>query len=208
MTKISVSGGVLTVEIQGLHQLWAFTRSIRVPMAHVRGATADPGIVHEPKGLRAPGIHVPGAVIGTFRRDGETHFWDVRSGAQAVVIELTDENYDRLIVDVEDPRHTVDVINDAVQIWSASGSPAAEFAQTPQHRWMTRTQWKAALAGAVVIECAFKAAMLVDIERRPTRDLRGSKSMWRVLAFIHFLGPLAYFAAGRRHRPARCTRNL
>ena len=115
MARLSVSDDLLTVEGQGLHQLWAWKRRIRVPLAHVRGATADPGIVAEPKGLRGPGLNVPGAaVIGTFHRDGDKHFWDVRAGADAVVIELTGESYDRLIVDVEDPRSTVEIINCAL----------------------------------------------------------------------------------------------
>jgi len=115
MARIRVTDDLLSVELQGLHQLWAFKRRIRVPLNHVRGATADPGIVHEPKGLRAPGLHVPGvAVIGTFHRDNEKHFWDVRSGAHTVVIELTEEKYDRLIIDVQDPRATVDAINHAI----------------------------------------------------------------------------------------------
>ena len=115
MASVSVTDDLLTVDVQGLHRLWAFKRRIRVPLAHVRGATPDPGIVHEPKGLRAPGLHVPGAaVIGTFHRDGETHFWDVRVGTHTIVFELADETYNRLIIDVEDPRTTVDTINRAV----------------------------------------------------------------------------------------------
>lgn len=111
---------MLTVEVRGLHQVWAFKCRLRVPLAHVRGATADPGIVHESKGLRGPGLHVPGgAVVGTFHH-GQKHFWDVRSGAKAVVIELTGETYDRLIVDVTDPRAAVEAINAAMP---RSGAP-------------------------------------------------------------------------------------
>ena len=54
MASVSITDDLLTLDMQGLHQLLAFKRRIRVPLAHVRGATADPGIVHEPKGLRAP----------------------------------------------------------------------------------------------------------------------------------------------------------
>ena len=115
MASVNVTDDLLTVDLKGLHRLWAFTRRIRVPLAHVRGATPDPGIVHEPKGRRAPGLHVPGlAVIGTFYCDGQKHFWDVRDGAHAIVIELANETYDRLVVDVKDPRTTVDTINRAV----------------------------------------------------------------------------------------------
>lgn len=112
--RVSITQGWIDVRMQGLHRLWGFKRGIRVPMAHVRGATADPGVVAEPKGLRAPGLHVPRlAVIGTFHRDGERHFWDVRNGARAIVIELVDEHYDRLIVEVDDPRSVVDAVNQA-----------------------------------------------------------------------------------------------
>lgn len=114
MARVSITDDQLTVAPQGLHKLWGFKSRIRVPLEHVRGATADPGIVHEPKGLRAPGLYVPGvATIGTFYREGEKHFWDVRHGSGAIVIELVDESYTRLVVEVDHPRSTVDAINQA-----------------------------------------------------------------------------------------------
>lgn len=114
MARVSITDDLLTVELQGLHRLWAFKRRLRVPLAHVRGATADPGMARERKGLRAPGLHLPGAaVIGTFHRDGERHFWDVVGSAGVVVIELVDEAYDRLVVEVEQPRDVTDAINRA-----------------------------------------------------------------------------------------------
>ncbi len=199
MSRISVSDGALTVDVQGLHQLWALTRRIRVPLSHVRGATADPGIVEEPKGLRSPGLHMPGsAVVGTFTRDGETHFWDLRSGSRAVVIELTGEPYDRLIIDVEDPRSTVDMINGAVHDFTSSNSPDVEFSESPHRPPLSSPQWKIALLGAIVIDGVLKVAMLVDVSRRPRRSLRGSKRTWRALALVNFFGPLAYFTIGRR----------
>jgi len=115
MTRVTTTDEVLDVELQGLHRLWALKRRIRVPLAQVRGATVDPGMVSEPKGVRAPGLHVPGvAVVGTFTRDGERTFWDVGSGANAVVIELSGASYDRLVVEVDDPRAVADGVNRAL----------------------------------------------------------------------------------------------
>ena len=115
MALVRITGDRLVVELQGLHKLWALKSRIDVPLAHVRGATVDPGIVREPKGIRAPGLHIPGAAaIGTFRRDGEKHFWDVRGGSHAVVVQLDDESYDRLVVEVADPHAVVDEINRAI----------------------------------------------------------------------------------------------
>ncbi|MGW2182373.1 hypothetical protein ACWCXX_30650 [Streptomyces sp. NPDC001732] len=115
MAHISIADNNLIVEIEGLDKLWALKSRLTIPLAHVRGATADPGIVKEPKGLRSPGTHLPGVVTaGTFHVDGERVFWDVRDPAKAVVIQLADERYARLVIQVSDPRATVALVEDAL----------------------------------------------------------------------------------------------
>jgi hypothetical protein len=54
---------------------------------------------------------------------------------------------------------------------------------------------------AGVAEAGLKTAMLIDIKRRPASQIRGSKWLWTALAFVNFLGPVSYFAFGRRRRP-------
>ncbi|MGW2376545.1 hypothetical protein [Kitasatospora sp. NPDC001683] len=115
MAHVSIDGDNLIVEIEGLDKLWALKSRLTIPLAHVRGATTDPGIAKEPKGLRAPGTHVPGVVTaGTFHIDGERIFWDVRDPAKAVVIQLADERYARLVIEVGDPRATVALVEGAL----------------------------------------------------------------------------------------------
>ncbi|MBH5338104.1 hypothetical protein IHE55_26320 [Streptomyces pactum] len=118
MAKIAVDRehGLLTAEFSGLDKLWAIKSRLEVPLAHVRGATHDPGIAREPKGIRVGGTHIPGVVTaGRFRRDGERLFWNVRNPSKAVVIELADdEAYDRLVIEVEDPRATVALIEGVI----------------------------------------------------------------------------------------------
>jgi len=115
MAHVRVDGDNLLVEIEGLDKLWAFKSRLEIPLTNVRGATADPGIVTEPKGIRAPGAHVPGVITaGTFHIDGERVFWDVHDASKAVVIELDDERYARLIIEVADPRATVTFIERAI----------------------------------------------------------------------------------------------
>ncbi|MGL5827526.1 MAG: hypothetical protein ACRCYU_22380 [Nocardioides sp.] len=111
MAQVSINGDTLVVEIEGLDKLWALKSRLVIPLANVRGATADPGAVRERKGLRAPGTHIPGMVVaGTFHVDGERVFWDVHDAAKAVVIELADQRYARLVVQVPDPWTTVSLI--------------------------------------------------------------------------------------------------
>ena len=83
-TRVTVTPTELIVEPRGLDKLWSFRRRIVVPLSHVRGATHDPGMKHEPRGLRAPGLGLPSKLAGTFRRDGERHFRPMRAaGCQA-----------------------------------------------------------------------------------------------------------------------------
>ncbi|QDY08099.1 hypothetical protein FJK98_13825 [Micromonospora sp. HM134] len=115
MASVRIEGDDLVVEIEGMDRLWSLKSRLVIPLANVRGATADPGIAAEPKGLRAPGTSLPGVITaGTFHQDGERVFWNIRDGARAVVIELADEHYARLVVEVVDPAATVALIEQAV----------------------------------------------------------------------------------------------
>ena len=107
---------LLTAEFQGLDKLWTLKSRLEIPLAHVRGATHDPGIAREPKGIRVAGTYLPGVITaGRFRHDGERLFWDVKNPAKAVVIELADaESYDRLVIEVDDPRATVALIEQSI----------------------------------------------------------------------------------------------
>lgn len=42
------------------------------------------------------------------------------------------------------------------------------------------------------------SAALVDIWRRPEEKIRGSKRLWALVAFVNFVGPIAYFSFGRK----------
>uniref|UniRef100_A0AAU3H8L8 Bacterial Pleckstrin homology domain-containing protein n=1 Tax=Streptomyces sp. NBC_01401 TaxID=2903854 RepID=A0AAU3H8L8_9ACTN len=115
MALIRVEGDNLVVVIEGLDKLWSFKGSLTVPLANVRGATADPGISTDPKGIRAPGSHVPGVITaGTFHQHGEKVFWNVRDASKAVVVELTGEKYARLVLQVDNPRAAVALIENAL----------------------------------------------------------------------------------------------
>lgn len=49
-----------------------------------------------------------------------------------------------------------------------------------------------------VVQVALLGAALVDIWRRPEEEIRGNKRVWALVAFVNFVGPIAYFAFGRR----------
>ena len=49
-----------------------------------------------------------------------------------------------------------------------------------------------------VVEVVLAAAALLDLRRRPAALVKGPKWVWRALSFVNIIGPLAYFALGRR----------
>ena len=70
---------------------------------------------------------------------------------------------------------------------------------------MTRRRWselsgrqQAAIVAAVVVQEILAAATLLDLRRRPSAQIRGSKRLWMAAAFVNFVGPLTYFTVGRR----------
>jgi hypothetical protein len=54
-----------------------------------------------------------------------------------------------------------------------------------------------------IVEAALKAAMLMDLRRRPPEQVNGSKRLWGWSALINSAGlvPMSYFLFGRRRTP-------
>ncbi len=100
----------------GADQLWAFKSSLEIPLRHVAGIRADPSVAHGWwHGWKMPGTSVPGVITaGTFYQDGKRVFWDVHHPDNTVVIELHDERYSELIVEVANPEITVQTITAAL----------------------------------------------------------------------------------------------
>ena len=69
-------------------------------------------------------------------------------------------------------------------------------------RWSDLSERSRRLIIATAIgEAILKAAVLIDLRRRPASQIRGSKRLWSVVAVLlnsAGLGSLSYFAFGRR----------
>jgi hypothetical protein len=116
MVDLSISGGNLVLRVRGGDQLWAFKSSLEIPLAHVAEIRTDPAIAHGWwHGLRVPGTNIPGVLTaGTFYQDGKRVFWDVHNPDNTIVIELKDERYNELIVEVADPATAVKLVKAAL----------------------------------------------------------------------------------------------
>jgi hypothetical protein len=54
------------------------------------------------------------------------------------------------------------------------------------------------IIAAGVVQLSLAAAALMDLRRRPSEQVRGSKRLWAAATMVNFVGPLAYFLFGRR----------
>ncbi len=57
---------------------------------------------------------------------------------------------------------------------------------------------RAWLLAAASAELSLKIAALIDITRRPADRIRGPKALWRAAMAVNLLGPVSYFAIGRK----------
>lgn len=119
MTRVEITGSCLKVEILGWDKLWSFKSRLNFPIEHVVEVRRwekerDGGWGF--RGLRAPGTSLPGVIVaGTYHRKGEHIFYDVHKYDNAIVIELRDEWYARMIVEVPDPEATLQLIQNALK---------------------------------------------------------------------------------------------
>jgi hypothetical protein len=125
MTRIEIAEGRLKVEILGWDKIWAFKSRLDLPMEHVVGARRwekeKDGGWWVFRGIRAPGTNLPGVILaGTYHRKGERVFYDVHDFGQAIVIELKDERYARLVVEVAEREGILRLIPNALSFAAAS----------------------------------------------------------------------------------------
>lgn len=69
----------------------------------------------------------------------------------------------------------------------------------PKQRWSDLPPARRrAIVALGIAQVSFQLAALLDLRRRAASQVRGSKRAWVAASFVNWLGPLAYFAWGRR----------
>jgi hypothetical protein len=122
MVEISVEGDRAVFTVLGWHKLWSLRSRLEIPLAHVRDVHADPSPACW--GWFQEGQKVDGVVggiawpnvfrAGRFYQDGGWVFWDVRHPENTIVVELHDETYQKLVVEVADPAAAVQLLKQAL----------------------------------------------------------------------------------------------
>jgi hypothetical protein len=113
--SVEVSGDSLVVHVAGADRLWAIKSRLEIPLANVVSAAAASAEAHGwLQGIRVGGAHIPGVFsAGRFYSDGQLVFWDVHDADKAIGVELRDERYARLVIEVADPEAEIRRITQA-----------------------------------------------------------------------------------------------
>ncbi len=101
MATLQLTPPTLFLRFTRGEKITGFLRDVEVPLAAVRSVevVADP--LTAMRGLRAPGLALPGLrKVGTWRRPGERTLVCVHRGQAAVRIRLEGQRYDVLLVGV------------------------------------------------------------------------------------------------------------
>lgn len=103
MARIERVGDQLTVRLGTWEKVAGLRGDLRIPVSAVTAVQVEKDPLSAVRGIRAPGLHVPGRVkIGTWRRSGRKTFAVARRGLPAVRLDLAGQRHDRLIVSVAD----------------------------------------------------------------------------------------------------------
>jgi hypothetical protein len=111
MATLRTDDGDLVVEPSALEKAEAVHGDVRVSLAAVRQvrAVTDPWPVL--RGIRAPGTGLPGVIaVGTRRGDFGSDFAVVHGKGPAVVVDLGEAKYSRLVITVENAESVADEI--------------------------------------------------------------------------------------------------
>jgi hypothetical protein len=116
LVELSIGEGKLMLHVRGADKLWSFKSSLEIQLVHIAAVRADPEVARGWwHGIRMPGTNLPGMIIaGTFYQDGKRVFWDVHDPEKTIVIDLHDERFNQLVVEVADPESAVKLIQNAL----------------------------------------------------------------------------------------------
>jgi len=120
MVDMEVREGNLVLHVRGADQFWALKSTLEIPLQHIAGVRADAEIARGWwHGFKLAGADIPGVLhAGTFYQHGKRIFWDVHDPEKTIVIDLCDERYAELIVEVADPASAIAMVRPYCQ-----GSP-------------------------------------------------------------------------------------
>ena len=112
MVTIEKQSDKFIFKIKGLHKLWALKSQITIPKDNIIKAYPNKEKLNWIMGLRMPGTNIPGVITaGTYIvKDGKI-FCDVSNYKKSIVVELKDEFYKKLVIEVDNVENALSILD-------------------------------------------------------------------------------------------------
>lgn len=111
MITISRQENNFIFEVNGMHKLWALKSQLTIPAEHILNAHQDSESIKGWRGWKLPGTFIPSIITaGTFYKDGKKIFWDASNIEKCIIVDLKDEDYNQLIIEVENPASSIAIL--------------------------------------------------------------------------------------------------
>jgi len=116
MAEVELTTDTLVIHAQVRDRILTFRSRLEVPLTYVVGAEVDPEIARAWwGGFESSGLQVPQVgTVSSLYKDGGRVFWNVHHPEKNVVIQLRDEKYTQLVIEVKEPATTVATIQKAI----------------------------------------------------------------------------------------------
>ena len=114
MVELTVEGDLAVFRVVSWYGRWAIPslREVRVPLAHIHGARHERPPTPLMKGWTNLGCWISGVItFGSYQVRGERHFYDVMDWNKVLVVDVHNDSYRRLAVQVDDPPAAVRLLN-------------------------------------------------------------------------------------------------
>lgn len=111
MVQITKKQNLITVAILGFHKIWSLKHQLRIQANDIVAVYQNEAELNDFKGIRF-GTFIPYLITaGTFYWKGKRNFWDVMNKKNTIIIELKNNQFNKLYLEVENPTATINLLN-------------------------------------------------------------------------------------------------
>jgi hypothetical protein len=102
MNILTISKDTVHIEIKGWDKIWAFKGALDIHRNSIAKIYKYDGTI-KPPWCKWPGTAIPRVIIaGTYYGRGRKEFWNFHFQKNAIVFDLKDADYTRIVIDVDE----------------------------------------------------------------------------------------------------------
>ncbi len=106
----------IVFDLTGFAEVLSSKKKMSIPIRNVKSAYQNEKYLNAWEGSKVLGTHVPGELrAGTFKRNNMQYFWAAKNIKNTVIIDLADESFEQLILEVSNPAESIDLIDNAIE---------------------------------------------------------------------------------------------